>query len=234
MNFCNINNLLKNTNSINEHGRFISNKKNNTGENPLVTYLINDKTFELKFIRTKKEIKLIQLINCIKNFARKRGCIRIILEDDALFISHNNSTCKYNALIYRAFQNKKSIYYDNGFIPYNPNLNSTNCLRNLEYHLNIIYNFEIRDFLNMKQYIKNNDGTEIVINNINSINKNKKFGEWLINKECNIFSIIITKILTLAYNRLKNEYRFMNENTKKFLESIEEYRILHKNLVFIL
>jgi hypothetical protein len=210
-------------------GRLVSSETNLKGE-PLLELQFDDKTLILKFIRSYPPCYTFKsLLSDVYCYATLNKCNKIELEDDALF---SDGDCIYRAIIYRVFQNKLSIYVDNGFIP-------IGGIENLNKYKDIIYNFTIENAKLMiplfeslpvpqrvQEFIK-------LLGSLDISKNNDKFGEWLISNPCLIYREIFNRLgnLTSTINiekTLSNEN--LNQATKDFLTAFNRYVLLHKSL----
>lgn len=204
--------------------RLVSVEKNQQGE-PLIElqteFTNNKKILVLKFIRSKNPIYTFDtLLNDVIYYANNNNYSSIILEDDSLFTINKN--CKVRALIYRAFHNKNSIYVDRGFYPKNKDID-------LDKHRNIIYNYKIRDALNLSLLLPKN--IQSVINNIRDTNNNINFGDWLLNQKCCFYRDVINKIDVLAREVEIENYKILTNNSYEFLKSFRIYYKMHNELI---
>lgn len=89
---------------------FNSKEKNNKGEHVLEILFKNfdNLVAKLQYIRTSETYGFANLLNIFLCIAKYFGAKKIILDDDAKF--YNSLGDSYYAFLYRAFQNKHSIY----------------------------------------------------------------------------------------------------------------------------
>jgi hypothetical protein len=184
---------------------------------------------ELKFIRSKKPYyefdKLIKGVLC---YAKKKGYKKVKLEDDALFSGEGE--CKYRALFFRAFQNKKSLYEDKGF----KSSENTDSMRE------ILYNFTVEDAKELvKDIDKFNNNLFIEFKkNIEkipvSLNK-ERFGKWiddLRTKDCSMMGGAISQLLTLS-SKIETWPNNIEIDNKSyiFLKTYRNYLRAHEELI---
>jgi len=153
-------------------------------------------------------------------YAFHNGYSKIELEDDALFANRQNSECLYRALIYRLFQNKKSIYEKYGFVP-NTNRNVDKLRRDINLYTIGEVKKEIQPILDylrqnarprFQQIMDYADDTQI-------------FGEYIINLQCSNLRFMINELLYLS-SKIKK-----NENTPNFLVLLDKYYKAYKKLI---
>lgn len=183
----------------------------------------NKKILVLKFIRSKKPIYTFDvLLTQILCYAEQNNYDLVKLEDDALFTSDED--CLFRALIYRAFQNKNSIYVDKGFYPKVQDIE-------LDKLKDIIYNYKIKDAKNLGYFLP--EELKLVIENIEASKDDERFGEWLLNEPCIFYRNVINKIEALSKKVKNKEISIdkLNKNTYDFLIAFRTYFIMHQNLI---
>lgn len=195
--------------------------------NPLVEVQDEEKKGKkilvLKFIRSKKpEYTFDKLLNDVLCYGDKNGYDYVKLEDDALFTM--NGDCMVRALIYRAFQNKNSIYVDRGFYPENKDVE----LGKLK---DVIYNYRIEDARNLAMLFPSD--IQEVITTLDVSKNNERFGEWLLSRDCSFYRNVINRIEVISRKIETDEQTksSVNSNTHNFLSSFRTYYLIHQNLV---
>ncbi len=207
--------------------RYVSTLKNIHGE-PLIEVDVKDgDTLYLKFIHGDSNgiLKLDDLLQEVKCFAKSVGKKYIHLEDDSMFPIEYN--CKVHSLMLRAFQNKNGVYYDRGFYPSkveDRDIYEKLRLTIYQYPLNLV-----SEFVNDLQFTEYNEHMkEILVTKLNTVNDNTEFfGEWLLTQECLYYKKLIDLIMQLA----KCNKPAYSTETNNFLEAYRDYFLINKNLI---
>lgn len=206
--------------------RLVSREVDGSG-NPLIEVQDEEKggkkILVLKFIRSKKpEYTFDKLLNDVLCYGDKNGYDYVKLEDDALFTM--NGDCMVRALMYRAFQNKNSIYVDRGFYPENKDVE----LGNLK---DVIYNYRVEDARNLATLLPRD--IQEVIMALDASKNNERFGEWLLSQDCSFYRNVINRIEAIS-RKIETDEQIkasVNSNTQQFLSNFRAYYLIHQNLV---
>jgi hypothetical protein len=203
--------------------RYVSMLKNMDGK-PLIEVDVKDgDTLYLKFIYgdSSGTLKLDDLLQEVKCFAKSVGKQYIHLEDDSMFPIEDN--CKVHSLMLRAFINKNGLYYDRGFYPTEDrDIYEKLRLTIYQYPLNLV-----SEFVNDLQFTEyNKHMKEILVTKLNTVNDTELFGEWLLTQECLYYKKLMDLIMNLA--RLTKVYP--STKTNNFLKAYRDYYLINQNL----
>jgi hypothetical protein len=214
-------------------GRLESKSKNLKG-NPILSIEPNSadaKTLVLKFIRkndTKDSKPTKYYMDKFLCYAKHQGYETVQLQDDSMFTKDD---CTYRALLFRAFQNKESIYKSYGFVPKGITEEHINGLRST------IFSFKIKDAKNL--FDIKHTRTEKFKDLITAIDKGidtNNFSNWLLSLDCKVMAELLNNIYVLSFEYTKNkineeEVKKLNDNSKTFLNSIVNYLDAHNFLI---
>lgn len=195
-------------------GRLRSVEEDDQGK-PLLELTKDNGTLILSFIRSKPGYDFKTILNDTLCWAGSNGFTTVKLEDDALF--NQGRDCLYRALIYRAFQNKHSIYVDRGFGPKNKS--------SVERDLKTLFNFPISSAKQLftiapPELSKTRRDLEMV-------RVEGPFGTWLISRPCQEFRAVMNWLLTLS---TPSNMGKAPPSTIPFLEAYHNYIEQHKVL----
>jgi hypothetical protein len=171
-------------------------------------------TLILKFIRSNPpQYTFDILLKDLLCYAVNNGYTKVELEDDAMF---TNGQCTFRSLIYRAFENKDSIYINKGFQP----------KLNVETMKNILYNYTIGDAKNLTTHLPPEIRYRILA--IPSDKNDDRFGTWLLNNDCFLVREVLNRIesLTKKIDSLNN----LTSSSKEFLKAYKDYYNAHQYL----
>lgn len=171
-------------------------------------------TLILKFIRSNPpQYTFDLLLKDLLCYAAKNGYTKVDLEDDAMF---TNGQCTFRSLIYRAFENKDSIYVNKGFQP----------RQNVKDMKNTLYNYTINDSKNLATYLPPDIRDKILA--IPSDKNNDRFGTWLLNNECFLVREVLNRIESLT--KKIDSLIDLKSSSKQFLKAYQDYYNAHQYL----
>lgn len=173
----------------------------------------------LKFIRSKNpDYTLDDLMAGFFCYARENGFTSVGLEDDALF---SDGDCKFRALTFRVFQNKKSIYDKFG---YKPKLDITG-------HLKILNSLKLTESI---QILKNLTGMDSLVERAKSFGDDALFSDFIVSLDCEPRRTFLNRLdeLALKFERNSSQFHELNADAKaqEYLTKYREYVKAHEEM----
>jgi len=206
--------------------RYGSTLKNIDGK-PLIEVDVKDgDTLYLKFIRgdSSGTLKLDDLLQQVKCYAKSIGKQYIQLEDDSMFPIEPD--CMVHSLMLRAFKNRNGLYYDRGFYPSkveDREIYEKLRLTIYQYPLKFVSEFVNALFGDIYKPMK-----EILVTKLKTVNDNELFGEWLLTQECLYYKKLIDLIMIVARSNTESAY---STETNNFLKAFRKYYLINQNLI---
>ena len=208
---------------------FIENRKVSTEttldsgeEKPIIELQPNSDNSKLilKFIRSRQpDYTLDDLMMGFFCYARENGYPLVGLEDDALFA---DGDCKFRALTFRVFQNKKSIYAKFGYVP----------TIDISPHLTLLNQMSLSDSLELLYNLK---GMKDLYEKAMTFGDGASFSDFITSLDCETRRTFLNRLdeLALNYERNKTSLELLNAEAKNYLLIYREYVKAHGEMTAV-